>query len=79
MGRQDIGRGRPFQFILNHSRATATNVYLMLYPKPDLGKVILEEVELVKEVCQRLNQIYNEAHKLRQKKRKNLGRIREDN
>ena len=32
-GRNDKKNGRPFRFILNHSRATAANVYLMLYPK----------------------------------------------
>jgi hypothetical protein len=52
MGRQDTGRGRPFRFIRNHSRATATNVYLMLYPKPALDKVFLDQPELVKEVWQ---------------------------
>lgn len=57
MGRQDTGRGRPNRFILNHSRATATNVYLMLYPKPTLAKALLEQPELHKEVWQALNQI----------------------
>ena len=50
MGCQDTGRGRPFRFILNHSRATATNVYLMLYPKPALAKALLDPPELLKEV-----------------------------
>lgn len=57
MGRQDTGRGRPFRFILNHSRATATNVYLMLYPKPALAKVLLEKPELQKEVWSALDRI----------------------
>ena len=61
MGRQDTGRGRPFRFILNHSKATATNVYLMLYPKPALAKVLLEKPELLKEVWQALDRISDEA------------------
>jgi hypothetical protein len=61
MGRQDTGRGRPFRFILNHSRATATNVYLMLYPKPALAKVLLDRPELLKEVWQALDRISDEA------------------
>ena len=61
MGRQHTGRGRPFRFILNHSMATATNVYLMLYPKPALAKALLEKPELLKEVWQALNKISDEA------------------
>jgi hypothetical protein len=61
MGRQDTGRGRPFRFILNHSMATATNVYLMLYPKPALAKVLLDKPELLKEVWQALDRISDEA------------------
>lgn len=61
MGRQDTGRGRPFRFILNHSMATATNVYLMLYPKPALAKVLLDQPELLKEVWQALDLISDEV------------------
>jgi adenine-specific DNA-methyltransferase len=60
MGRQDT-TGRPFRFILNHSGAMATNVYLMLYPKAALAKVLLEKLELLKEVWQALNQISDEV------------------
>jgi len=60
MGRQDTGRGRPFRFILNHSSATATNVYLMLYPKPALAKALLDKPELLKQVWQALNAISDE-------------------
>ena len=61
MGRQDTGKGRPFRFILNHSKATATNVYLMLYPKPALAKVLLDKPELLKDVWQALDHISDEA------------------
>ena len=61
MGRQDTGRGRPFRFILNHSKATATNVYLMLYPKPALAKVLLERRELLKEVWEGFDRISDQA------------------
>jgi len=37
MGRVSPGNERPFRFILNHSRAIAPNVYLMLYPKPAIA------------------------------------------
>lgn len=60
-GSSGSGRGRPFQFILNHSRATATNVYLMLYPKPILAKVLSEKPELQKEVWSALDRISDEA------------------
>jgi hypothetical protein len=61
MGRQDTGRGRPFRFILNHSMATATNVYLMLYPKPALAKALSGKPELLKEVWQALDRMDDEA------------------
>lgn len=61
MNRQDTGRGKPFRFILNHSMATATNVYLMLYPKPALAKVLLNKPELLKKVWQALDRISDDA------------------
>lgn len=61
MGRQNTSRGKPFRFILNHSKATATNVYLMLYPKPALEKALSNKPERLKQVWQALNQISDET------------------
>lgn len=55
------GRGRPFRFIWNHSMATATNVYLMLYPKPALDNVLSDKPELFEQVWKALDRISDEA------------------
>ncbi|MCI0692493.1 N-6 DNA methylase [candidate division KSB1 bacterium] len=57
MGRQRGGNTRPFRFILNHSNARAANVYLLLYPKPSLKKMIDERPELLRTIWQNLNEI----------------------
>ena len=57
MGRQNTARGRPFRFILNHSRATAHNVYLLLYPKPQLATLLRQHPVLLTEVWKVLNTI----------------------
>jgi predicted RNA methylase len=57
IGRSDTKNGRPFRFILNHSKATAANVYLMLYPKLRLQLAIQEQRGLRREIWQRLNKI----------------------
>lgn len=57
MSRQAGGNNRPFRFILNHSRATAPNVYLMLYPKPPLAYALRENAALQKAVWNALNEI----------------------
>jgi hypothetical protein len=41
--------------------ATSTNVYLMLYPKSALAKVLLDKPELLKEVWQALDRISDET------------------
>jgi hypothetical protein len=61
MGRRDSGKGQPFRFILNHSKATATNVYLMLYPLPTLAQALLDQPELHQQMWQALNQISDQA------------------
>ncbi|MBN1221317.1 MAG: Eco57I restriction-modification methylase domain-containing protein [Anaerolineae bacterium] len=57
MGRRSFENSRPFRFILNHSQATAPNVYLMLYPKPVLEKELRDKPQLLKRVWQALNEI----------------------
>lgn len=61
MGRSNKRNGRPFRFILNNSKATAANVYLMLYPKPVIDRVLQANPELRKKVWFLLNEIGNEA------------------
>lgn len=57
LGRSDKNNGRPFRFILNHSRATAANVYLMLYPKELVARVLTEQPELKRRIWHVLNEI----------------------
>ncbi len=57
MGRRDIAKGGPFRFILNLSNATAANVYLLLYPKLALKRLIEERPELLKTVWEALTDI----------------------
>ena len=57
LGRRDTKSGRPFRFILNHSRATAANVYLMLYPKGPIAQALEEDPDLKKRLWKFLNEI----------------------
>ena len=61
MGRQDGRRSKPFRFILNHSKATATNAYHMLYPKPHLQKLLDANPQLAHRIWQALNTISSEV------------------
>ena len=61
LGRSDKKNGRPFRFILNHSRATAPNVYLMLYPKGLLANAFDDSPGLKRQVWEFLNGIDAEA------------------
>ena len=57
LGRSDKKNGRPFRFILNESRATAANVYLLLYPKPILANALVRTPSLARKVWEFLNSI----------------------
>jgi adenine-specific DNA-methyltransferase len=57
MGRRKSGNGDPFRFILNHSKAIAPNVYLMMYPKARLQAAIASNPELTKSIWKALNLI----------------------
>ena len=60
LGRSDHAR-RPFRFLLNHSRAAATNVYLMLYPQPILAAQLALNPNAIRELWQALNAINPET------------------
>jgi hypothetical protein len=47
MGRSTEGGRLPFRFIRNHSCATATNVYLLLYPKQALQVALRDDPSLL--------------------------------
>lgn len=57
MGRGNVKSGRPFRFILNRSKATVSNVYLLMYPKPMLAQVLQIRPDLSHEIWQALNRI----------------------
>lgn len=46
-----------FRFILNHSRAITANVYLLLYPKATLARMLHDKPELLRAVWTALNKI----------------------
>lgn len=56
MGRKGKN-GRPFRFILNNSRATACNTYLMMYPKSAISALLETEPEAIREIWKFLNGI----------------------
>jgi hypothetical protein len=59
MGRSETSN-RLFRFILNTSNAITTNVYLLLYPKPQYAHCIKDE-NMLEEIWQELNAIPTET------------------
>lgn len=57
MGRHESRNNKPFRFILNHSKAVAPNVYLMMYPKAQLKDLLSNSPELIRSVWNALNSI----------------------
>jgi len=55
MGRSE--KARPFRFILNHSNAAATNVYLLLYPREPFKSLADREPGLIRAVWETLNSV----------------------
>lgn len=60
IGRSDHD-GRPFRFLLNNSKATATNVFLMLYPHPILARQLEEDPTRLRRIWKALNAIDRET------------------
>lgn len=61
MGRGATDRKTPFRFILNHSRATVTNTYLVLYPRPAVGGALDTDPALVHSIWSALKEIDADA------------------
>lgn len=57
LGRGDAKNGRTFRFILNNSQAVAANVYLLLYPKPAIDRLISEKPMILRGIWESLNTI----------------------
>ncbi len=54
MGRSRNGDDVPFRFIRNHSSAIAANVYLNLYPNPELCRALSRKPELIRSLWELL-------------------------
>ena len=61
LGRDDKAGGRTFRFILNTSKATAANAYLMLYPNVEVQRALLGTPALTRRIWACLNQLSQQA------------------
>jgi hypothetical protein len=60
IGRSDHAK-RPFRFLLNNTKATATNVYLCLYPQPLLAQQLALYPDALRLLWEGLNSISKET------------------
>ncbi len=60
MGKSNKGDDAPFRFILNHSKAIAQNVYLMMYPRPALARRLRDDYSLRVTLWGTLNDMGND-------------------
>jgi predicted RNA methylase len=60
MGRGNAN-GRAFRFLLNHSKAAATNVYLMMYPRTVVKAELANDPALVRRLWEALNRLQPSA------------------
>jgi adenine-specific DNA-methyltransferase len=61
MGRSRTENCVPFRFILNHSKATAANVYLLLYPRAELSQALKKKPELARKIWRWLKELAPEV------------------
>ena len=61
INRKSKTNGETFRFILNHSKAIAANVYLLLYPKNPLADAIKAQPELIEPLWRALKAITSDA------------------
>lgn len=57
MGRNRSQNSRAFRFILNHSKAMASNVYLLLYPHKKIAQYLALEPSGIREIWEILNSL----------------------
>lgn len=57
LGRGDAKSGQPFRFILNNSTATVPNVYLAMYPKPNLARRVEHDPIIIRRIWEALNRL----------------------
>lgn len=61
MGRKKRGGGHALRFVFNHSKATAANVYLLLYPRVELSLVLQARPESARDIWKWLRSISAEV------------------